>query len=93
MENENHPKFLGLVGKTISKVHLSNSHGHIVMIEFTEENTLIYNGLDRKDNNIGYSLDNCIPACHTCNRMKMDLSYDEFMTKIKQTYEIHYAQQ
>jgi hypothetical protein len=34
--NENHPKFLGLVGKTISNVHLSNSHGNIVIMEFTD---------------------------------------------------------
>jgi hypothetical protein len=36
MKNENHPKFLGLVGKVISQVHLSNSHGDIVMLKFTD---------------------------------------------------------
>ena len=36
MKNENHSKFIGLVGKTISHVHLSNSHGDIVQIWFSD---------------------------------------------------------
>jgi len=59
----------------------------------TEENTLVYNGIDRKNNTVGYTLDNCITACHTCNRMKMNLSYDEFMKKIKQIHDTHYDKQ
>jgi hypothetical protein len=48
-----------------------------------KENILIYNGIDRKDNTMGYSKENCITACGICNRMKMDLDYKEFLEKIK----------
>lgn len=36
------------------------------------------NGIDRVDNTRGYTLDNVVSACHTCNRGKMDLSLQEF---------------
>jgi hypothetical protein len=52
----------------------------------TIENTLKYNGIDRKDNSIGYTPDNCITACFFCNRMKMNLSFDDFINQIKTIY-------
>lgn len=36
------------------------------------------NGVDRLDNELGYSVDNCVAACAPCNRSKMDLSVSEF---------------
>lgn len=38
----------------------------------------IYNGIDRKDNNIGYTQNNCVPCCKFCNTGKRDSSYKEF---------------
>lgn len=36
--------------------------------------------LDRKDNEIGYTKDNLVVCCWTCNRLKSnEFSYDEFM--------------
>lgn len=36
--------------------------------------------LDRKNNNLGYHLDNCVPCCWECNDLKSDkFSYDEFL--------------
>ena len=46
----------------------------------------IGNGIDRKDNTIGYELGNCVPCCIMCNKMKRDFSYGDFMTKIKKIY-------
>lgn len=37
-----------------------------------------FNGIDRKDSNIGYIADNCVPACHWCNQAKNDYSYEDF---------------
>jgi hypothetical protein len=34
----------------------------------------IYNGIDRADSTKGYCIDNCVPACKTCNRAKSDIS-------------------
>ena len=38
------------------------------------------NGIDRIDNNLGYSISNCVPACKHCNYVKGDLSLDDFNT-------------
>jgi hypothetical protein len=40
------------------------------------------NGIDRVDNNLGYTTDNCVPCCKICNSMKMTLSYDNFIAHI-----------
>lgn len=42
----------------------------------------IYNGIDRKDNSIGYVIDNCVPCCTVCNRAKSNLPYEEFLEYI-----------
>jgi hypothetical protein len=41
-----------------------------------------YNGIDRVDNNKGYTIDNCVTCCHLCNWMKKDLSQEEFLSHI-----------
>jgi hypothetical protein len=46
----------------------------------------IYNGIDRKDNNLGYEHGNVLPCCRTCNRMKSNYSYDDFLKKIHNIY-------
>jgi hypothetical protein len=43
----------------------------------------VHNGIDRMDNNKGYTIDNCVPCCARCNRMKMDMTYDEFIEQMK----------
>lgn len=47
----------------------------------SEINTI---GIDRVDNDKGYIIQNCTPCCNVCNRMKMDLSKDGFLDKLKQ---------
>lgn len=39
------------------------------------------NGIDRKDNNIGYELFNCVSCCSLCNSMKLTRSPDDFIKK------------
>lgn len=41
-----------------------------------------YNGLDRKDNDKGYTEENCVPACIICNRAKREMPYNEFIVWI-----------
>lgn len=37
------------------------------------------NGIDRSDNSVGYTLQNCVPCCWQCNRAKGVMSSDEFL--------------
>ena len=43
-----------------------------------------FNGIDRIDSSLGYSYNNCVTCCATCNRMKMDLDVDDWIGKMKQ---------
>lgn len=49
-------------------------------------NPYVYNGIDRKDSAKGYSVDNCVSCCGTCNTAKMDMSFDKFSAWIKSAY-------
>ena len=40
-------------------------------------------GVDRLDNKKGYTLENSIPCCTTCNMMKRDYTAEEFINKCK----------
>lgn len=40
------------------------------------------NGIDRKDNSIGYTVDNSLPCCTVCNRAKGVLGYQDFIAWI-----------
>lgn len=42
-----------------------------------------YNGVDRIDNNKGYTLDNIVTCCEICNKAKRDLSLSAFEEWIK----------
>jgi len=45
---------------------------------------IIYNGIDRLDNNIGYEKDNCVTCCKICNRAKNNMGFVDFLQWIKQ---------
>lgn len=40
------------------------------------------NGIDRKENDIGYCVGNVVSCCRTCNFMKGTLSYKDFKEKV-----------
>lgn len=42
----------------------------------------IYNGIDRVDNDKGYTLDNVVTCCGTCNNMKRTLSKRKFIDQV-----------
>lgn len=44
--------------------------------------TLVCNGVDRVDNNIGYTPENSVACCKRCNRGKFNMSRDEFLSWI-----------
>ena len=44
---------------------------------------ILYMGIDRRDNDLGYLPENVVPACKYCNRMKQDLTESEFLAHLK----------
>lgn len=40
-----------------------------------------YNGIDRKNNSIGYEIENSVACCTMCNKMKRSFPFDEFIEK------------
>jgi len=46
----------------------------------------IYNGIDRLDNNIGYTVENCVPCCGVCNYAKRTKTAEEFIEWINKVY-------
>lgn len=42
-----------------------------------------YNGIDRTNNILGYTVENCVPCCKTCNLAKRDLTLDQFINWLK----------
>lgn len=40
--------------------------------------SLLYNGIDRLDNKIGYELNNCITCCKVCNFSKNNMTIEDF---------------
>jgi hypothetical protein len=45
-----------------------------------------YNGLDRVDNSRGYTIDNVVACCGTCNMAKRAMSYRGFLDWIERVY-------
>ena len=52
-----------------------------------------YNGIDRLDSNLGYTIDNCVPCCKKCNYMKHISSEKEFYDHISKIYKYKHLDQ
>jgi hypothetical protein len=48
--------------------------------------SFLRNGIDRKDNSKGYTLENCVSCCFICNKAKWTQSTEEFKTWLTRTY-------
>ena len=47
------------------------------------DDDFVYNGIDRTNNNLGYTMQNTVPCCAVCNRAKKDMSFLDFKQWIK----------
>lgn len=71
-----------------SKCHYCGANPNSFRIDRTKlvrvsDSAFLSNGIDRKDNNIGYTIKNSLTCCEDCNRAKRCLSYDQFLQLIK----------
>lgn len=46
----------------------------------------VHNGIDRVDNTLGYTKENCVSCCKNCNYAKRSLSYSEFLDLVRKVY-------
>lgn len=57
--------------------------------EYQYNGDYIYNGIDRKDNSIGYTTENSVTCCKLCNFTKQTLSSEEFIDLCKKIAKLH----
>jgi len=47
---------------------------------------IVVNGVDRVDNEIGYTIDNCVSCCYQCNISKRSRSKEDFLDWVARVY-------
>lgn len=47
----------------------------------------LYNGVDRFDNTKHYTLENCVPSCGTHNKMKLNMTAEDFISACRSVVE------
>lgn len=73
---------------------ITSQHCHYCNVEPAQEyaatkysGAYLHNGIDRVDNEIGYTMENCVPCCSDCNYAKRDKTTEEFLDHIARIYE------
>jgi len=51
------------------------------------DSSCLLNGIDKVNNDMGYTINNCVSCCEDCNKAKRNLSYSVFLQLIKNIYE------
>ena len=72
---------------TSSKCHYCGFNPSMLSKSHNQWGYYFYNGIDRKDNAVGYELDNCVSCCKICNWAKGKNSYNEFIVYLKRIVE------
>jgi hypothetical protein len=55
----------------------------ISSLELANKAWILFNGIDRKDNAVGYEIENCLPCCKHCNFARNTMTMDEFLVWIE----------
>jgi hypothetical protein len=53
---------------------------------FSIKKNYLYNGIDRLNNNLGYTKENSVSCCGRCNIMKMEMSIEDFKNQVSRIY-------
>lgn len=59
---------------------------HVSLSQKNSNRHIIRNGIDRVDSAKGYTLDNVVPCCATCNSAKNDTTKADFLAWIERVY-------
>lgn len=70
----------GLTQDQVASIIFQNCHycGREPEHERKVKNTIMHNGIDRKDSDKGYTKDNVVPCCGHCNFLKKTMDYETF---------------
>lgn len=68
------------------KCHYCGSEPSSKKFSKSKKYNYVYNGIDRVDNNIGYTISNSVPCCATCNLMKKDMTKNDFISHINKIH-------
>jgi len=60
--------------------------GNSVKANWGKDRVVKFNGVDRLDNSIGYTKENCVACCRVCNCAKGELSVKEFAEWTQRLY-------
>jgi len=55
-------------------------------LKYSNSGFYLYNGIDRIDSSKGYTSNNIVPCCGTCNYAKKSMSQTEFLSWIEKVY-------
>jgi hypothetical protein len=61
-------------------------------VRFIQNNangSYIYNGIDRRNNNDGYHIANCVPCCKCCNHAKSNYTEAQFILMCNMVAKLH----
>lgn len=61
--------------------------------KITPNSCYTYNGIDRVDNTLGYTVSNCVTCCIHCNFAKRTRTFEEFKNWVKMAYDNLFAGQ
>lgn len=74
----------------IEPLQVLKAHSKTTIQEWVDFNIYIYNGIDRLNNNDGYTIENYVTCCKFCNRAKRDYTVKEFKDWVNNVYQ-HWA--
>jgi hypothetical protein len=74
-----------------SNCHYCNASPSNIMKDVKNKNNVpfVYNGVDRVNNELGYSISNSVSCCKRCNIAKNDMSYSDFIDLCKKIANRH----
>lgn len=78
--------FLKLIESPCHYCGAENSMSTETKLKLQENDIYYYNGVDRVDNTIGYTVENCVPCCKICNNSKNTLSLKDWKAWIYKIY-------
>jgi hypothetical protein len=52
--------------------------------------SMVFNGVDRVKNDVGYFLENVVSCCWICNRAKLNMTYEQFLTYLERVVSFRY---